>query len=179
MVLSTRRVSRSPLAKLCTRMLTAPSWPARPCSTAFSTSGCRMRLGTQARATSSRCGTLDAQPVGEALLLQLEVQRDELQLVGEARELALAGVQQPAQQVAELHHHRLGGGRIPGDLSADGVQQVEERVRRELHAQRRQVRLGERALERRGAQLRVAQPLVESEAGDEREPEAVGDAGSS
>src|SRR2546430_4273569 len=50
----------------------------------------------------------------------------------------------------------------------------EQRVRGELHAQRRQVRLGERALERRRAQLRVAQALVEREAGNQREPEAVG-----
>src|SRR5205823_10196669 len=55
------------------------------------------------------------------------------------------------------------------------MQQVEERVRRELHAQRRQVRAGERALERRGAQLRVAQALIEGEAHDQRQTEAVGD----
>ena len=37
------------------------------------------------------------QPVRESLLLQLQIQTHELQLIGEARELALAGSQQAAQ----------------------------------------------------------------------------------
>src|SRR5262245_4859761 len=57
MVLSTRNTSRSPLTYVSTRIVTGPSWPASPCTTAFSTSGWRIRLGTQARATSSRSGT--------------------------------------------------------------------------------------------------------------------------
>ena len=57
MVLSTRSTRRSSLAYASTRMVTGPSWPASPCTTAFSTSGCRIRLGTQARARSSCSGT--------------------------------------------------------------------------------------------------------------------------
>src|SRR5207253_89512 len=115
------------------------------------------RLQDQARNPGARVrlagGNLDGEPIGEAPLLQLEVQRDELQLIREARELAFPGVQEPPQQIAELHHHRLGRRRVPGDLPADGMQQVEERVRRELHAQRRQVRAGERALDRKSTRL--------------------------
>ena len=97
----------------------------------------------RARAGSTR------QPVRKALLLQLQVQAHELQLVAQPREVALAGVQQAAQQIRELHHHGLRALRIPLDVAADGVQQIEQRVRRQLHAQRRQARRAPLALERR------------------------------
>src|SRR5215469_15280683 len=57
MVLRTRSTRRSPLTYASTRITTGPSCPARPWTTAFSTSGWRIRLGTQARAMSSRTGT--------------------------------------------------------------------------------------------------------------------------
>src|SRR5205823_1912016 len=83
------------------------------------------RLQDQARNPGARVrlagGNLDGEPIGEAPLLQLEVQSDKLQLIREARELALPGVQEPPQQIAELHHHRLGRRRVPGDLPADGT----------------------------------------------------------
>src|SRR5438045_3559558 len=56
-VLRTRSVNSSPSTRASTRIVTAPSCPASPCTTAFSTSGCRIRLGTQARACASRAGT--------------------------------------------------------------------------------------------------------------------------
>src|SRR6266699_172587 len=56
-VLRTRSVSSSPSTRASTRIVTAPSCPASSCTTAFSTSGCRIRLGTQARACASRAGT--------------------------------------------------------------------------------------------------------------------------
>ncbi len=72
----------------------------------------------------------DGEPVGEALLLQLQVQADELQFIGQAREIPLAGIQQPAQQIGELHDHGLRALGVPFDMAADGVQQIEQRVRR-------------------------------------------------
>src|SRR5262249_32568582 len=66
------------------------------------------------------------QAISEALLLQLEVRVDEVELVRETREIPLARVQQPTQQIAELHDHRLRLLRIPADLAANRVQKVEQ-----------------------------------------------------
>src|SRR6185312_3744066 len=91
------------------------------------------RLQNQARNPPLRqvlgTGNPHGQSVREALLLQLQVEPDELQLIAQPGKLPLARVQQPAQQVPELHHHRLRRGRIPGDLAADGVQKIEQGVR--------------------------------------------------
>ena len=129
---------RSRVAYASTRMFTGPSWPARPCTTAFSTSGCRIRLGTQARARSSHRGTRHVRRSAKRCCCSSRYSATNCSSSARRDELALTGGQQPAQQVAELHHHGLRGRRVPADLAADRVQQVEQRVRRELHAQRRQ-----------------------------------------
>ncbi len=136
------------------------------------------RLQNQARHPHGRnfrrVGQLDIQAIGEAPLLQLQVQPCELQLIGQPREIALAGIEQPAQQIGELHHHGLRGFRIPFDVAANGMQQIEQGMRRQLHAQRRQAGGAPFALERGEPQFGIAKARVEREAGHQRQPEAVG-----
>ena len=174
MVLSTRSIRRSSLAYASTRMVTGPSWPASPCTTAFSTSGCRIRLGTQARARSSCSGTRIGEPVGEALLLQLQVQRHELQLVLEARELRSPAVSSRRSRSPSC---------TTMDCAAGGSQVIWPR----MVCSRLKSVCGESCMRSaarcawvsarsraRGAQLRIAQALVEGEAHDERQPEGIG-----
>ena len=79
----------------------------------------------------------DREAVGKASLLQLEVERHELQLIRETRELALAGVQQPPQQIPELHTIR---GQITWDPPAAQamVVQLGDLLRRLLSAGERE-----------------------------------------
>jgi hypothetical protein len=84
------------------------------------------RLQNQARHPNRRDirrgGQNHGQPIGEAPLLQFQIQSDELQFVTELREVVLTGVQQPAQQIRELDHHGLSALWIPFDVAANRVQ---------------------------------------------------------
>jgi hypothetical protein len=92
------------------------------------------------RRDRGRVGQHDADAIREAPLMQLQIEPRELQFVGEPRVIALAGFQKSPQQIRELHDHCLGAARVPLDVAADRVQQIEQRMRRQLHAQRREAR---------------------------------------
>jgi hypothetical protein len=117
---------------------------------------------------------LHGEPICKSPLLQFEVQPHELDLVGQAGEVALSGTQQPAQQIRELHHHGLRALRIPFDVAANRVQEIEQRMRRQLHAQCREAGGGPFALERRDPQLGVSKARVQRETRNHGQSESIG-----
>ena len=120
-----------------------------------------------------RIRQLDLEAIGEAPLLQLQVELRKLQLVGQPRKIPLAGVEQAPQEIRELHHHGLRRLRIPLDVPADGVQQIEQSMRRELHAQRRQAGGAPLALQRGEPQFRIAKARIQRQTGDQGQSEPI------
>jgi hypothetical protein len=90
------------------------------------------------------------QAVTEPDLLDGQVQLEHVALLGEGPGRRFARLQRAAEQLGELHHHRVGPGRVGPHHPGDGVEGVEQEVRPELHAQRLEPRLAELRREARG-----------------------------
>ena len=123
------------------------------------------------------------EPVGEPHELELDVAIDEHQLALE-RDLLFVGVlERQPQQVAELLDHQPRLARRAFDVGGNRIQRVEQEMRIELRAQRREPRLGQRPLQIGRADLAILQIVlvVERDAHHRNRPidegpEAVGHA---
>ncbi len=103
----------------------------------------------------------DAQTVAEAQLLEREIVADESHLVGQRHVLARRAfdVEHVAQHVAEPLERVLGGLRIATNERGERVQRVEQKVRIELAAQRRELGVHAQRIGAGDAGLLFAQPL--------------------
>ncbi len=135
------------------------------------------RLQYQARhpygGNFTRIRQLYGEAIGEASLLQFQVEFRKMQLICQPRKIAFAGIEQTPQQIGELHHHGLRGLRIPFNVSADRMQQIEQGMRRELHAQGRQARGAPLALQCGEPQLRIAKARIQRQTGDQGQSETI------
>jgi hypothetical protein len=79
-------------------------------------------------------GDLQARSVAD--LLQLEIVPDELELPREGHVVLTAGLDDVAQQLAELRERPRRQLRVrPADEAGDGVERIEQKVRLQLRAQ--------------------------------------------
>ena len=105
---STSIMARAVLAQLRMTIVPAPTFRENPCLMEFSTSGCRIMLGTieveRVGAMSFRTFSLRPEPDD----LDVEVLVDRLDLIAQRDEMILA-TEQPAQQPRELDDHRPRG----------------------------------------------------------------------
>ena len=114
---------------------------AMPWTIAFSTSGCRVSGGI----VSSAAAVVDLpdhrQPRAEAQRLQAEVVAHEIELLAQRHAVggAAVGVEQVAQHPREAQQGALGRGGVLARQEDDRVEGVEEEVRIELAADRRQL----------------------------------------
>src|SRR5207302_1868184 len=124
-VLMTHSVSSSPSTRASTRIVTAPSCPASPCTTAFSTSGCRIRLGTQARACASRAGTPMARRSGQRVVdrrgAQLRVAQTLIEGEAHDQPQTEAGGDQEARDARDPDRDFVGGKTLPAAPGLDEV----------------------------------------------------------
>ena len=116
-----------------------PTLRARPCLIEFSTSGCRIMLGTMTSSVSGLICLSTLQLRAEADDLDVEVLVDRLELLAQ-RDEVIGAAHQPAQQARELrdqHARRVG---LRADERRDRRERVEQEVRVDLAGQRLDLR---------------------------------------
>ena len=115
-----------------------------PCFTAFSTNACTDIGGTFTSSSSAGTSTEELQRGAETDLLNLQVARDDGQLLSQRNERLGSGIQRCAQQRGQSFHDVLGTYGIHRDQRADRIERIEQEMRMDARFQRLQSRLCEK-----------------------------------
>ena len=120
--------------------------PGRACGSmpwrmAFSTSGCRMRLGTLASRVSGAASISTSRRSAESDVFNFEVALQELQLLAQGDFLRFGAVEGGAQQFAQAADHAVGRINILVHERGDRVEAVKQEMGIQLHLERLELRL--------------------------------------
>ena len=138
----------------------APAVAAMPCWIAFSTSGCRIRLGTRRLPAAGSISHFTCRRSPSRICSISTYPRTKASSSASGTSCNVGGLQHLPQQLAQAHDQLFGQFRIAVNQLGDRMQRVEEKMRIELAAQGLQLRLVQQRLELDRLQLPVARFAV-------------------